>query len=120
MHVGMRNIGSFSAAIRTISSETSTPWISAKCSLAGAAGVRDRSRFQAPRSRVLRDPLQLRLHVPHDVGSGREELRVFLPAAAEGDVIVGVLARAIVPIAAHAFQNFGIRRHEGYNRYSSE
>ncbi len=56
----------------------------------GVAGPR--SRFRS-RSRSL-----------HHVGAGGEELLVVLLAAAEGDVIIGVFAGALVPIVAHALE----------------
>ncbi len=40
--------------------------------------------------------------IADEVGRGGEEFGVVLIAAAEGDVVIGVFARAIVPIGAHA------------------
>ena len=53
--------------------------------------------------RAPRQALQLRLPAPLTMSArGGEELLVILLAAAEGDVIIGVLAGALVPVGAHA------------------
>ena len=52
--------------------------------------------------------MQLQFQAFDDVGGGGEELLVILLAAAEGDVIVSVFAGALVPIVAHALQDFRI------------
>ena len=49
------------------------------------------------------EALQLQFQALDDVGAGGEELLVVLFAAAEGDVVVGVFAGALVPVGAHAF-----------------
>ena len=48
-----------------------------------------------------------RQHLDHVAGGG-EELVVVLLLAAEGDVVVGILGRAPVPIRAHLFQKLGV------------
>ena len=49
------------------------------------------------------ETLQLSLDQPQHIGRGRQKRFFVLIAAAERDVIVGVLARALVPVLAHAF-----------------
>lgn len=51
---------------------------------------------------------QLGFEHPDGGGRGGEELAVGLLAAAEGDVVVGVLAGALVPVGAHALQHVGV------------
>src|SRR5579871_1817367 len=52
--------------------------------------------------------VELRLDVPHDLGSAGEKLLIVLAAARESGVVVRVFARALVPIGAHAVQKLGI------------
>jgi hypothetical protein len=65
----------------------------------------DFERFQATRGRQA---LDLAAQAAHHVGSGRQELRVVLLAAAERDVVIRILAGAFVPFLAHAVDNIGV------------
>ena len=57
---------------------------------------------------AARQALQFPAERADHIGGGGEELLVVLIVPAERDIVVGVFARALIPIGAHAFEYLGI------------
>ena len=60
------------------------------------------SRARRDAGGFRREALQFAFEIANHVGGCREKLVVVLIAAAEGDIVVGVFACALVPFGAHA------------------
>src|SRR5580658_6816613 len=67
-----------------------------------------RSAADFERCVAPRQALQIELKTSHHVRAGGEKLRLFLLAAAERHVAIGVFAGARIPSGAHAFEYVGV------------
>ena len=67
-----------------------------------AADFKRTPRFQRD---VRREPFEFAFQITDHVRRGREKFFVVLIAPAEGDVIVSIFARAVIPLGAHTVAN---------------